>query len=476
MGGFFGAVSRRDVSIDVFFGVDYHSHLGTRRAGMIIHDAKDGFQREIHSIENTPFRTKFEDELHSFHGTSGIGCISDMDPQPLLIRSHLGMFAITTVGAIGNVNEILSERLSGPGNQFMAMSSGEVNSTELVAAIINQQEDFASGIQHAMDVIEGSLTLLIMKDDGHIIAARDRMGRLPVLIGKDIDGEGYAISFESFAYQKLGYADEYELGPDEIVEITPEGYTTLAPAKQDMKICAFLWTYYGYPNSCYEGVNVEMMRYRNGEIMARNEAAWGTLPDIDYAAGIPDSGLPHAIGYANQCGAPFARPFVKYTPTWPRSFMPANQSIRNRVAKMKQVPVPELIHDKKLLFVDDSIVRGTQLHETVDFLYRAGAKEVHMRSACPPIMFGCKYLSFSRNDSDMNLLARRTVLELEGEEGQKHLDEYADATTERGKCMLSTICKDMGFDSLSYQTLNGLLEAIGIDREKICTYCWSGRE
>lgn len=476
MGGFFGAVSHRDVAIDVFFGVDYHSHLGTRRAGMIIHDAKDGFQREIHSIENTPFRTKFEKDLHTFHGTSGIGCISDMDPQPLLIRSHLGTFAITTVGAIGNVDEILETRLSTPGNQFMAMSSGEVNSTELVAAIINQESDFVSGIQHARDVIEGSLTLLIMKDDGHVIAARDRMGRLPVLIGKDIEERGHAVSFESFAYQKLGYADEYELGPDEIVEIAPDGYTTLVPAKQDMKICAFLWTYYGYPNSRYEGMNVEVMRYRNGQIMARNEAEWGTLPEVDYVAGIPDSGLPHAIGYANQCGTQFARPFVKYTPTWPRSFMPDNQTIRNRVAKMKQVPVPELIHGKKLLFVDDSIVRGTQLRETVEFLYEAGAREVHMRSACPPIMFGCKYLSFSRNDSDMDLLARRKVQELEGDEGQSHLAEYTDASTERGKCMLRTICEEMGFNSLSYQTLNGLLEAIGIDRDKVCTYCWDGKE
>ena len=476
MGGFFGAVSNRDVTLDVFFGVDYHSHLGTRRAGMIILDKETGFERQIHSIENTPFRTKFESDLHRFHGTSGIGCISDMDPQPLLVRSHLGTYALTTVGAIGNTDEIINARLSEPGTQFMAMSTGAVNQTELIASLINEREDFVSGIQHAMESIDGSLTLLIMKQDGHIIAARDRMGRLPILLGKDAENNGYAVSFESFAYQKLGYVDEYELGPAEIVEISSEGYTTLAPAQDKMKICAFLWTYYGYPNSDYEGVNVEVMRYRNGEIMARDEASRGELPDVDYVAGIPDSGLPHAIGYANKAGKPFARPFVKYTPTWPRSFMPANQNVRNRVAKMKQVPVPELIKDKKLLFVDDSIVRGTQLRETVDFLYGAGAKEVHMRSACPPIMFGCKYLSFSRNDSDMDLLARRTIQRLEGDEGQNHLEEYADATTERGKCMLKAICEEMGFDSLSYQSLDGMLEAIGLDPEQVCTYCWSGKE
>lgn len=477
MGGFFGAVAHREVTLDVFFGVDYHSHLGTRRAGIISYDKDRGFGRQIHSIENTPFRTKFEKDLDGLRGSSCIGCISDMDPQPLLIRSHLGTFAITTVGCINNQEEILEERLDSTGTQFMAMSSGAVNQTELVAAIINQKEDFISGIQHAMDIIEGSMTLLIMKDDGHIIAARDRMGRLPVLIGKDIYGDGFAVSFESFAYQKLNYADEYELGPAEIVEIEPEKYTTLAPAQENMKICAFLWTYYGYPNSNYEGVNVELMRYRNGEIMARDEKARGDLPEgLDYVAGIPDSGLPHAIGYANKAGASFARPFVKYTPTWPRSFMPANQNVRNRVAKMKQVPVPELIKDKKLLFVDDSIVRGTQMRETVDFLYASGAKEVHMRSACPPIMFGCKYLSFSRNNSEMDLLARRKIQEIEGDEGQKHLEEYANASTQRGKCMLRAICEEMGFDSLSYQSLEGMLEAIGIDKDKVCTYCWSGKE
>ncbi len=474
MGGFFGATSRRDVVLDVFFGVDYHSHLGTRRAGMIFKDqAEKGFQRQIHSIENTPFRTKFEDDLNSFHGTAGIGCISDADPQPLLVRSHLGTFAITTIGAITNSDELVEEYFDGH-TQFMAMGSGKVNDTELVAALINQKQDFVSGIKHAQTLVQGSLTLLIMTNEGRIIAARDALGRLPILIGKDADG--YCVSFESFAYQKLDYQTDYELGPGEIVSITADGYSTISPAGEDMKICAFLWTYYGYPNSTYEGVNVEVMRYNNGKIMARDEASRHAVPDDDFIAGIPDSGVPHAIGYANKTDKNFARPFIKYTPTWPRSFMPGNQSVRNKVAKMKQVPVSELIHDKKLLFIDDSIVRGTQLRETVDFLFNCGAKEVHMRSACPPIMFGCKYLSFSRNDSDMELLARRIVQQLEGDEGQKHLDEYADASTERGQCMLKAICEEMGFDSLEYQSLNGMLEAIGLDPEKVCTYCWSGKE
>ena len=473
MGAFFGAVSHRDVVLDVFFGVDYHSHLGTRRAGIIMHDDEDGFQREIHSIENTPFRTKFEGDLQSFHGTSGIGCISDMDPQPLLVRSHLGLFALSTVGCIKNEAELI-KTFEHIGHQFMAMSDGGVNQTELVAALINTQNSLVEGIQYAQEAIEGSLTLLVMCHDGSLVAARDKMGRLPVLIGKDEDG--YCVTFESFAYGKLGYVDEHELGSGEIVRITAEGYQTLVDPRDEMRICAFLWVYYGYPNSNYEGQNVEVMRYRNGARMAADERKRGLLPDVDYVAGVPDSGLPHGIGYATESGKPFARPFVKYTPTWPRSFMPANQEVRNRVAKMKQVPVPELIKGKKLLFVDDSIVRGTQLRETVEFLYGAGAAEVHMRSACPPIMYGCKFLSFSRSNSDYELIARRKILELEGEEGEKHIAEYADGTTERGKCLLRSICEDMGFDSLAFQSLDGMLDAIGIDRKKICTYCWTGEE
>ena len=473
MGGFFGAISGRDVVLDLFFGTDYHSHLGTRRGGLVVHDRQDGFQRQIHNIENTPFRTKFENDLAKFHGTAGIGCISDTDPQPLLVRSHLGLYAITTVGIINNAEELVTKYFSDHGHQFMAMSSGKVNDTELVAALINQKDDLVSGIRHAQDAIEGSATILLLTKDS-IIAARDKLGRLPVLIGKDPDG--CCVSFESFAYHKLGYQDAYELGPREIVELTPDGWTTLSPPGTEMKICAFLWTYYGYPNSCYQGVNVEVMRYRNGEIMARDEEARGTLPAVDYVAGVPDSGVPHAIGYANQTHAPFARPFVKYTPTWPRSFMPTNQDVRNQVAKMKQIPVPELIQGKRLLFVDDSIVRGTQLRETVEFLYRSGAKEVHIRSACPPVMYGCKFLNFSRSNSDMELLARKTVQELEGDEGQAHLAEYTDPTTHRGGCLLKSICEKLHFHSLGYQTLDGLLEAIGIDKSKVCTYCWSGKE
>ena len=473
MGGFFGAVSKQDCVLDIFFGVDYHSHLGTRRGGMILYDRERGFQRQIHNIENTPFRTKFEKDLADFSGCSGIGCISDTDPQPLLVRSHLGLYALTTVGIINNAEELVRRYFSDHGHQFMAMSSGKVNSTELAAALINQKDDIVSGILHAQELIDGSLTVLVLTQDG-IIAARDRLGRLPVLIGQNEDG--CCVSFESFAYHKLGYADAYELGPREVVRVTADGFETLSPAGKDMRICAFLWTYYGYPNSNYEGVNVEVMRYRNGALMARDDKKRGLAQDVDYVAGVPDSGLPHAIGYANECGKPFARPFVKYTPTWPRSFMPANQKIRNQVAKMKQIPVPELIEGKKLLFVDDSIVRGTQLRETVEFLYESGAKEVHMRSACPPIMYGCKYLNFSSSNSELELLARRTVQELEGDEGQKHLEEYADANTERGQCMLKTICKKFGFSSLGYQSLDGLLEAIGLDRDKVCTYCWNGKE
>ena len=474
MGGFFGAASKRDVVLDVFFGVDYHSHLGTRRAGMVFCDGTGGFNKEIHSIENTPFRSRFDKDLERFHGTSGIGCISDTDPQPLLVRSHHGTFAVTTVGAINNADELIDEYFERGGAQFMAMSSGAVNHTELVAALINQKDDLVAGIQYAQSKIDGSLTLLIMTEDGDIIAARDFMGRLPVLVGADDDG--HCVAFESFAYHKLGYHDEYELGPAEIVRLTPDAVEVLSPARDEMKMCAFMWVYYGYPNSNYEGMNVEVMRYRNGAIMARDEAARGACPEVDFVAGVPDSGIPHAIGYSTESKMPFGRPFIKYTPTWPRSFMPANQDLRNKIANMKQVPVPELIRDKKLLFVDDSIVRGTQLRETVNFLYDSGAAEVHMRSACPPIMYSCKYLSFSSSKSDMDLIARRVVDQLEGEEGVAHLSEYADARTERGQCLLKTICEDMGFDSLSYQSLQGMIEAIGIDPEKICTYCWDGRE
>ena len=473
MGGFFGAISKRDVVLDVFFGVDYHSHLGTRRGGMAVYDVERGFHRQIHNIENAPFRTKFETDIADFRGCAGIGCISDIDPQPLLVRSHLGIYAITTVGIINNAEALVSKYFADHTHQFMSMSSGKVNSSELVASLINQKENFVDGIRHAQDSIDGSMTIVLLTPDC-IYAARDKMGRLPIHIGRNEDG--HSVSFESFAYHKLGYQDAYELGPREIVRITADGYETVSPAGKEMKICAFLWTYYGYPNSNYEGENVEVVRTRNGQIMAREEERCGTMPDVDYVAGVPDSGVAHAIGYANESGVPFARPFIKYTPTWPRSFMPSNQSERNMVAKMKQIPVDELIRDKKLLFVDDSVVRGTQLRETVEFLYEHGAKDVHIRSACPPILYGCKYLNFSRSNSENELIARATILELEGEEGLNHLDEYMDGNTERGKKMRQAICEKLHFASLEYQSLEGIIEAIDLPAEHVCTYCWNGRE
>jgi len=473
MGGFFGVTSRRNCILDVFFGTDYHSHLGTRRGGMAAYDPKIGLQREIHNIENSPFRTKFEHILDEMSGNAAIGCISDSDPQPLLIRSNLGTYAISTIACINNADALIDQYLSFSGGHFDAMTGGKINSNELIAALINQKSSFAEGIRFAQKAIEGTASILILRDTGSIIAARDRMGRIPVSIGKDEDG--YCISFESYAGVKLGYEPLRELGPGEIVEISPEEITVLQEPGEEMKICAFLWSYYGFPTSTYEGRNVEVMRCRNGEIMAKCDKEKGLGLDIDYVAGVPDSGTPHAIGYANAFGKPFARPFIKYTPTWPRSFMPATQRERNMVAKMKQIPVHELIQDKKLLFVDDSIVRGTQLRETVEFLYENGAKEVHIRSACPPILYSCKYLNFSRSTSPMDLLARATIMELEGEEGMNHLDEYCDGESERGRKMRDAICKKLHFASLEYQSLEGIYEAIGLEPCKVCTYCWNGK-
>lgn len=474
MGGFFGAVSKRDCILDVFFGTDYHSHLGTRRGGMAAYDPQLGLQREIHNIENSPFRTKFDGILNEMKGTSAIGCISDTDPQPLLIRSNLGTYAICTIGIINNAEALLQQYLSFSGGHFDAMSGGKVNSNELISALIDQKSSFAEGIRFAQDLIEGTASILILKDDGHLIAARDKLGRLPIVLEKNEDG--FCVTFEDYAGEKLGYTYCRELGPGEAVELTPEGETVLLAPRKKKKICAFLWSYYGYPTSCYEGKNVEVMRYRNGRIMAKADKENGIAQDIDYVGGVPDSGTPHAIGYANESGVPFARPFIKYTPTWPRSFMPSNQSERNMVAKMKQIPVDELIRDKKLLFVDDSIVRGTQLRETVDFLYEHGAKDVHIRSACPPILYACKYLNFSRSNSENELVARATILELEGEEGFNHLDEYMDGTTERGKKLRQTICDKLHFSTLEYQTLEGILEAIDLPECDVCTYCWNGKE
>ncbi len=474
MGGFFGIASRQDCMMDVFFGVDYHSHLGTRRGGMAAYDREIGLQRKIHNIENSPFRTKFEHIFSEMEGTSVIGCISDSDPQPMLIRSNLGTYAICTVGIINNADALIDRYLSFSGGHFDAMTGGRVNTTELVAALIDQKSSFAEGIRFAQNSIEGTANILILKENGNIIAARDKLGRIPVQVGKNEDG--YCVSLEEFAFTKLGYEKVRELGPGEIVELSPESMTQLAAPGKEMRICAFLWSYYGYPTSTYEGINVEAMRYRNGAAIAERDMAQGRTMDIDYVGGVPDSGTPHAIGYANRSGRPFARAFIKYTPTWSRSFTPARQSDRQKIAKMKQIPVHELIQNKKLLFVDDSIVRGTQLRETVEFLYENGAKEVHMRSACPPIMYGCKYLNFSRSTSDLDLISRRVILELEGEEGMKHIDEYADGNTERGKAMRKAICDKMGFASLGFQTLDGVVSAIGLEPCKLCTYCWTGKE
>ena len=474
MGGFFGAVGKQDVISDVFYGTDYHSHLGTRRGGIASCNQTKGLQIEIHNIESAPFRTKFAHVFDELSGTSAIGCISDSDPQPLLIRSRLGKFAIGIVGKINNADELIEEYFIKTGGHYNSLSGGRVNETELVASLITLKESYTEGIKFVQDLIDGSLTILILKDDGNIITARDKYGRVPVLIGKSEDG--YCVTFESFAGQKLDYSIVKELGPAEIVEISVNGIKELAPAGKEMKICSFLWTYYGYPASTYEGVNVEYSRCKNGEIMARNEKEKMKNHELDYACGVPDSGTPHAIGYARESGVAFARPFIKYTPTWPRSFLSSKQADRKKVAKMKQLPVHEFIQDKNLLFVDDSIVRGTQLKETVDFLYENGAKSVHIRSACPPLMYGCKYRNFTRSTDPMELIARRTIFELEGEEGFKYIAEYSDGNTERGKKMREKIAEQFHCETLDFQSLDGVIESIGIDKCKLCTYCWTGKK
>ncbi|MGI6255162.1 MAG: amidophosphoribosyltransferase [Acutalibacter sp.] len=468
MGGFFGVASKDNCMFDLFFGTDYHSHLGTRRAGMAVYDKEKGFDRAIHNIENSPFRTKFDKDVSSMEGNLGIGCISDYEPQPLIVRSHHGTYAIVTVGKINNTDEIVDKLFQSGHSHFLEMSGGDVNATELVASVINQKQNLIEGIQFAQEVIDGSMTMLIMTPKG-ILAARDKLGRTPVAVGhKD---NAYCVSFESFAYLNLGYTSERELGPGEIAIVTPEGVKTLVAPGKEMKICTFLWVYYGYPSSSYEGVSVEEMRYRCGAMLARRDNA-----HPDTVAGVPDSGTAHAIGYANESGIPFSRPFIKYTPTWPRSFMPTIQSQRDLIARMKLIPVHELIQDRSLLLIDDSIVRGTQLRETTEFLYQSGAREVHVRPACPPLLYGCKYLNFSRSSSVMDLITRRVIKEMEGTEEPANLAKYADPESGEYNAMIEYIGKKLNFTSLRYHRLDDLIQSVGIDKCKLCTYCWDGQE
>jgi amidophosphoribosyltransferase len=467
MGGFFAVASKSYCVFDLFFGTDYHSHLGTRRGGMAVYGS-NGFDRAIHNIENSPFRTKFEKDVNKMEGHLGLGCISDYESQPLIVRSHHGTYAITTVGKINNTEAIVNEIFTHGNTHFLEMSGGDINATELVAALINQKDNLVEGLQYAQELIEGSITILLMTPKG-IYAARDKYGRTPAVIGKKDDA--FCISFESFAYLNLGYVDYKELGPGEIVVVTPEAVTTLALPGTEMKICTFLWIYYGYPSSSYEGVSVERMRYNCGALLAKRDHV---RPDI--VAGVPDSGTAHAIGYANASGIPFSRPFIKYTPTWPRSFMPTIQSQRNLIAKMKLIPVHDLIRDKSLLLIDDSIVRGTQLRETTEFLYQSGAREVHIRPACPPLLFGCKYLNFSRSSSALDLITRRIIKEEEGEVADEVLQDYANPDSERYNRMIEQIRQQLNFTSLRYHRLDDMVESVGIEPCKLCTYCWNGKE
>ena len=468
MGGFFGVASHRDCVFDLFFGVDYHSHLGTRRGGMAVL-GEDGFNRAIHNIENSPFRTKFDSDIQEMRGRVGIGCISDYEPQPLIVRSHHGTYAITTISKINNTKSLIQQLFDIGHAHFLEMSGGEINATELVAALINQKENLIEGIQYAQDMVDGSLSILLMNQAG-IYAARDKNGRTPIVIGKK---EGaFCVSFENYAYKNLGYTDYKELGPGEIVVISDRACHELVKPGKNMKICTFLWVYYGYPASAYEGLSVEQMRYNCGARMAQRDEV---KPDI--VAGVPDSGIAAAVGYANESGVPFSRPFIKYTPTWPRSFMPTIQSQRKMIAKMKMLAVDELIKDKSIVLIDDSIVRGTQLGETTEYLYDRGAKEVHIRPACPPIMFGCKYLNFSRSTSEMDLISRRVIEDLEGGPvSRKVLEEYANPESERYAAMVEEIRKKLNFTSLQYCRLDDMLDSTGLERCQLCTYCWDGKE
>ena len=471
MGGFFATALKEDCIFDLFFGTDYHSHLGTRRGGMVVY-GKEGFDRSIHNIENSPFRTKFEKDMQEMSGNLGLGCISDYEPQPLIVRSHHGTYAIMTVGKINNVDELASDIIKGSGTHFLEMSGGSINATELVAALINQKDNLIDGISYAEEKIDGSMTILVLTTKG-IFCARDRMGRTPLVIGQK--ETGYCASFESFAYLNLGYTDYKELGPGEICLLTPESVTTLKEPGKEMKICTFLWVYYGYPPTRYEGVTVESMRNRCGAYLARRDQL--STEQIDTVAGVPDSGTAHAIGYANESNVPFSRPFIKYTPTWPRSFMPTVQNKRDLIARMKLIPVHELIENQRLLLIDDSIVRGTQLRETTAFLYRSGAKEVHVRPACPPILFGCKYINFSRSTSEQELIARRVITEEEGAVVPREvLDDYANPDSDRYERMVEKIRKQLDFTSLRYNRLDDMLDSVGIDRSRLCTWCWDGKE
>lgn len=468
MGGFFGAVSKDDCVFDLFFGVDYHSHLGTRRAGMAVYDKEAGFDKAIHNIENAPFRTKFTKESNTMHGQYGIGCISDFEAQPILVRSHHGTFAVATVGKINNIDKLVDDIIKN-NTHFFEMQNGDINQTELVAALINQKENFIDGIRYAQEAVDGSISILALTPKG-IYAARDMLGRTPISIGQKADG--YCASFESFAYLNLGYKNYKELGPGEVVFMDENGVKTLIQPGEKMRICTFLWIYYGYPSASYEGISVEKMRYNCGKALAKRD---NVHPDI--VAGVPDSGIAHAIGYSNETGIPYSRPFIKYTPTWPRSFMPPNQTKRNLIAKMKLIPIPDLIKDKSLLLIDDSIVRGTQLRETTEYLFESGAKEVHIRPACPPLFYGCKYLNFSRSTSDMDLITRRVITELEGREPDDALiQEYVNPDSEKYQKMIDVICKQLHFTSLRYHRLDDMIASVGIDKDKLCTYCWDGQE
>ena len=470
MGGIFGVCSKNECVMDLFFGTDYHSHLGTKRGGLAVYDGQH-FYRAIHNIENTPFRTKFESDIPDLKGCVGVGCISDNDPQPVILQSKIGVFAVVTVGRINNKIQLVEQLISSDNAYFTEMSGGQINDTELVASLICRRDNIADGIVYAQSVIQGSMTLLVCADGG-IYAARDKLGRTPLSIGKKDDG--YCVSFESFAYVNLGYKACHELGPDEVVFINADKITSVVKPGVEMRMCSFLWTYYGYPTSAYEDVNVEDMRYNCGSSLAEEDLARGLKVEADYVAGVPDSGTAHAIGYANRSGIPFARPLIKYTPTWPRSFMPQDQSIRNLIARMKLVPINTFIENRKLLFVEDSIVRGTQMHGIVDFLYAFGAKELHVRTACPPILYGCKYLNFSRSVTENDPISRQTINKLEGTDSDKYLSEYADCSTKRYRNMVDEIRRSLNLTTLEYHSLDGLLESIGLEKCKLCTYCWNG--